>query len=320
MPNLNIAVLGPKGYAKNIGKSGTESDITFINLKKGEDTVTIIEPSRYPERLAPLYYAVAMSDAALLVIDEITPTLGEMVIMLDVMGIRSGVIVLRNYLDKSQIAPLIRGTVLEEYAFVEDDPILLRERFLAMAAEITYPDPTPDTGFVMIDHAFNVKGIGTVVLGSVEKGTIHQHDTVTVLPGEMTCQIRSIQKHDEDAKEAYQTDRVGLALKNISADDLERGMVMTTDSSIQVTQEISGTAQIVRFWPEPLREGLVVHIGLWTQFVTGRITAVENEADWHTCSVTIELEKEIAYLPGERAVIHYLDGGKLRIAGSVLLN
>jgi len=320
MPNLNIALLGPHGYAKNIGKSGTESDITFINLKKGEDTVTIIEPTRYPDRLAPLYYAVAMSDSALLVIDEITPMLGEMVIMLDVMGISSGLIVLRNYLDKSQIAPLIRGTVLEEYEFVEDDPIVLRERFLAMAAEITYPVPTPETGFVMIDHAFNVKGIGTVVLGSVEKGTIHQHDTVTVLPGELKCQIRSIQKHDEDAREAYQTDRVGLALKNISAEDLERGMVMTTDSSIQVTSEISGTAQIVRFWPEPLREGLVVHIGLWTQFVNGRVTAVENDSDWHSCSVKIELEKDIAYLPGERAVIHYLDGGKLRIAGSVILN
>ncbi|KAF1073232.1 Elongation factor 1-alpha [Methanogenium sp. MK-MG] len=188
-----------------------------------------------------------------------------------------------------------------------------------MAAGITYPVPTPETGFVMIDHAFNVKGIGTVVLGSVEKGTIHQHDTVTVLPGEMTCQIRSIQKHDEDAKEAYQTDRVGLALKNIPAEDLERGMVLTTDSSIQVTSDISGRAKLVRFWPEPLREGLVVHIGLWTQFVNGKITAVENDPDWHTCSVVIELDKDIAYLPGEKAVIHYLDGGKLRIAGSVIL-
>ncbi|WP_254059178.1 EF-Tu/IF-2/RF-3 family GTPase, partial [Methanogenium sp. MK-MG] len=198
-------------------------------------------------------------------------------------------------------------------------PIELRERFLSMAAGITYPVPTPETGFVMIDHAFNVKGIGTVVLGSVEKGTIHQHDTVTVLPGEMTCQIRSIQKHDEDAKEAYQTDRVGLALKNIPAEDLERGMVLTTDSSIQVTSDISGRAKLVRFWPEPLREGLVVHIGLWTQFVNGKITAVENDPDWHTCSVVIELDKDIAYLPGEKAVIHYLDGGKLRIAGSVIL-
>ncbi|WFN35385.1 elongation factor Tu [Methanogenium sp. S4BF] len=313
-------MLGPHGYAKNIGKSGTESDITFINLKKDDDTVTIIEPTRYPDRLAPLYYAVAMSDSALVVIDAITPVLGEMVIMLDVMGIESGMIVLQNYLDKSQIAPLIRGTVLEGYEFVEDNPIELRERFLSMAGEITYPDPIPGTGFVMIDHAFNVKGIGTVVLGSVEKGTIHQHDMVTVLPGEMTCQIRSIQKHDADAKEAYQTDRVGLALKNISAEELERGMVLTTDPSIKVTSEVSGTAKVVRFWPEPLREGLVVHIGLWTQFVTGRITSVTNEADWHSCSVVIELDKEIAYLPGEKAVIHYLDGGKLRIAGSVILN
>ncbi len=320
MPNLNIAVLGPHGYAKNIGKSGTESDITFINLKKDDDTVTMIEATRYPDRLAPLYYAVAMSDAALVVIDAITPMLGEMVIMLDVMGVTSGMIVLQNYLDPSQIAPLIRGTVLEGYEFVEDDPIALRERFLTMAAEITYPDPIPKTGFVMIDHAFNVKGIGTVVLGSVEKGTIHQHDMVTVLPGEMTCQIRSIQKHDADVKEAYQTDRVGLALKNIDAEALERGMVLTTDSSIKVTSDVTGRAKIVRFWPEPLREGLVVHIGLWTQFVTGKITSVKNEADWHSCSVVIKLDKDIAYLPGEKAVIHYLDGGKLRIAGSVILN
>ncbi|NLB01670.1 MAG: elongation factor Tu, partial [Methanomicrobiales archaeon] len=48
MGNLNVAVLGPAGYAKDLGKKGTESDITFYNLKKGEDTVTIIEPTRYP--------------------------------------------------------------------------------------------------------------------------------------------------------------------------------------------------------------------------------------------------------------------------------
>jgi selenocysteine-specific translation elongation factor len=291
-----------------------------VNLKKDDDTVTMIEATRYPDRLAPLYYAVAMSDAALVVIDAITPMLGEMVIMLDVMGVTKGMIVLQNYLDPSQIAPLIRGTVLEGYEFVEDDPIALRERFLTMAAEITYPDPIPATGFVMIDHAFNVKGIGTVVLGSVEKGTIHQHDMVKVLPGEMTCQIRSIQKHDADAKEAYQTDRVGLALKNIDAEALERGMVLTTDSSIKVTSDVTGRAKIIRFWPEPLREGLVVHIGLWTQFVTGKIVSVKNDADWHSSHVVIKLEKDIAYLPGEKAVIHHLDGGKLRIAGSVILN
>jgi selenocysteine-specific translation elongation factor len=86
MGNLNVAVLGPAGYAKDLGKKGTESDITFYNLKKGEDTVTIIEPTRYPERLAPLFYAVSMADAALVVLSSITPTLGEWVLMLNEAG------------------------------------------------------------------------------------------------------------------------------------------------------------------------------------------------------------------------------------------
>ncbi|MDD4300096.1 MAG: elongation factor Tu, partial [Methanomicrobium sp.] len=61
MPNLNVAMLGAPEYAKNVGKKGTASDIVFYNLKKGEDTVTIIEPLRYPERLPPLFYTASMA-------------------------------------------------------------------------------------------------------------------------------------------------------------------------------------------------------------------------------------------------------------------
>ncbi|MFA7198866.1 MAG: elongation factor Tu, partial [Methanoculleus sp.] len=97
MGNLNVAVLGPPGYAKDLGKKGTESDITFYNLKKGDDTVTIIEPTRYPERLAPLFYAASMADAVLIVVSEITPTFGEWVLMLNEVGVEQGYIVLENY-------------------------------------------------------------------------------------------------------------------------------------------------------------------------------------------------------------------------------
>ena len=57
MGNITVAIIGAQGYGKNIGKKGTITDITFYNIKKGEDTVTLIEPTRYPERLAPLFYA-----------------------------------------------------------------------------------------------------------------------------------------------------------------------------------------------------------------------------------------------------------------------
>lgn len=53
MENLMIAVLGTSSYASDLGKKGTSTDIILYNLKKGEDTVTFVEPTRYPERLAP---------------------------------------------------------------------------------------------------------------------------------------------------------------------------------------------------------------------------------------------------------------------------
>jgi len=143
MGNLNVAVLGPEGYAKSLGKRGTASDITFYNLKKGDDTVTFIEPTRYPERLAPLFYAASMADAALIVVSEITPIFGEWVLMLDEVGVGRGYIVLQNYLVPEDLMPFLRGTVLERYEFVDEDPIALRDRLLAEAHTRAPSDPVP---------------------------------------------------------------------------------------------------------------------------------------------------------------------------------
>jgi selenocysteine-specific translation elongation factor len=60
MPNLNIAFLGPADLAKELGKKGTSTDITFYNMKKGDVTITVIEPSRYPEKLSSLFYTASL--------------------------------------------------------------------------------------------------------------------------------------------------------------------------------------------------------------------------------------------------------------------
>lgn len=318
MPNLNVAVLGPHGYAKTVGKAGTESDITFYNLKKGEDTVTIIEPSRYPERVAPLYYAVAMSQSAILVVDAITPEFGECVVMLDCAGIKSGYVILRNYIDRSQIDPLIKGTVIENYTFMEDDSIVLRESLLADAAKVERV-VSDIPGTVMVDHHFNVKGIGTVILGGVVKGTIRTHDSVKVLPGERTAQIRSIQRHDDDCTDAVPYDRVGLALKNITADEIDRGQVVTTDDSIKIGDSFKGRIKIVKYWNTPMKDSMVIHLGHWMSYVSGRIDSVTDDSDPKNPEVEISLEKDIAYFPGDKAIVHHLDAGKLRVVGTIVL-
>lgn len=318
MANLNIAILGATDYAKELGKKGTASDLTFYNLKKGENTVTFIEPTRYPERLAPLFYAVSLARKAIVVVDQINPAFGESVIMLDCAGLKDGIVILRNYLSREQIAPLIKGTVVDGYEFLEDDKNALRERLLEEAAKMESSFDS-ETGTMPVDHFFNVRGIGTVVLGSVVEGAIRKHDELAVLPGNKTVQVRSIQKHDADFDCASAGDRTGIALKGIDVEELDRGTILTNDKSLRQTSSLAAKAMIVKYWPSPIKEGMVLHLGHWMQFIPARVEKVASGSDWHAPELGLKLDKMLVYRPGSRAVLTYPEGGKLRVVGTIEL-
>jgi selenocysteine-specific translation elongation factor len=165
-----------------------------------------------------------------------------------------------------------------------------------------------------------VKGVGVVVLGFVAQGMIKKHDMLRILPTEKTAQIRSIQKHDDDAENAIKGDRVGLALKNIESEDLDRGFVLTNDPAIKHSTTISGKAQLVKYWPAPLKEGMVLYAGHWMQFLPTRLEKVIVNGDWRMPILTLTMEKALVYSPNARVVLHYLEGGKLRVVGSLIIS
>jgi selenocysteine-specific translation elongation factor len=317
MGSLIVAVIGGQSYSGTFAKKGTSTDITLYNLKKGEDTVTLIEPARYPERLAPLFYTASEAKKAVVVVDELNAALGESLVMLQCCGVGSGYFILRNYVSKEKIDPIIKGTILEKYEFLQDDPNVLREKLLNDAVELK--NPPSAVGIVPVDHAFNVKGVGVVVLGVVVNGGIAKHDALNVLPGAKKAQVRSIQKHDADFDTAVEGDRVGLALKNVEVEDVDRGTVLTTDPAIKASKTIKAPASLVKYWQTPIKEGMVLHIGHWMQFLNSKVEAITDEGDWHKPTLTLALEKELVYRPGDKAVLMYLDGGKLRVAGIITL-
>lgn len=318
MANLNVAVIGPNDFAKDLGKKGTASDITLYDLKQGTDTVTFIEPTKYPDRLAPLFFSVSMADRAIVVVEAINAQLGECIVMLQCAGVKQGYIILRNYLAPEQLAPLIKGTVLEAYRFVEDDKNSLRLMLLEEAKDRPAPEDRRK-GAVPIDHFFNVKGVGTVILGYVAYGRIEKHDELKVLPTNRTALVRSIQKHDDDFDDAVYGDRVGLALKNIDVEQLDRGYVLTADDSMKCDATITAQAELVNYWRTPLKEGMVLHLGHWMQFLAARVESVKDGGDFRRPTVTLALDRPIIHPPGSSAVLMYLEGGKLRVAGSLTL-
>ena len=75
----------------------------------------------------------------------------------------------------------------------------------------------------------------------------------------------------------------------------------------------------MKYWQSPLKAGMVLHVGHWMQFISARVESVENEGEWQRPILELGLEKELVYLQGDRAVATYLDGGKLRVAGTIEL-
>jgi selenocysteine-specific translation elongation factor len=312
MSNLNVAVLGAKGVAGEIGKKGTVTDVTFFELKKGTDSVTLIEPTRYPEKLSSLFYACENSEFAILAVDAVDSFLGETIVMADCVGIDKGWIVLRNYIQPEQVKPLIAGTCLEGYGFVDYDPIVMRDELLALSAEHGRVPGEGTRGTCPVDSHFNVRGVGTVVLGSVADGYFRKHDKMTVFPLKREVVLKSIQKHDNDADDAVKGDHVGLALRGIESGELDRGYVLTTDPEVTMSKRIAGKINLVKYWKNPLKDGNVMHLGHWMQMVPCRVSA---EGD----GFVFETETELIHRPGDRAVLMYLEGGKLRVAGTVSL-
>ncbi len=322
MGNITVALLGSLEYGSSIAKKGTSTDITLYNLKKGEDTVTIIEPTRYPERLAPLFYACALAKKAIVIVDEINSTFGEQLVMLQCSDIKSGYIILRNFVPKEKIEAIIKGTSLEKFEIIPDDPNALREKLLVEASQ---QKPTelsagqPAVGAVPVDHSFNVKGVGVVVLGIVVYGTIQKHAVLNVLPAAKNAQVRSIQKHDEEFDLAWEGDRVGLALKNVEVENLDRGTVLTNDPAIRTSTTIKAQVSLVKYWQTPIKAGMVMHIGHWTQFITAKVETVTETDDPKKPLLTLTLDKPLVHRPKDKAVLMYLEGAKLRVAGTIEL-
>ncbi len=312
MTNLNVAVLGCPGYSRELGKKGTESDITLYNMKKGETTVTIVEASKYPEKLQSLFYAAGFGDFIILVVDEINASFGETVLMLDCLGKKEGIIIPRNYITKEQLSRFINGTVVEGYEIIEENLPLLREFIMGKAEALVKGDDSP-TGGVVVDHHFNVKGIGTVALGVVRWGQIHRHDKLRAYPTEKIAQLRSIQRHDTDFETAEAGNRVGLALKNIEPSDIDRGTLLSNDESVKQTTLIEGKLDLVKYWTKPVEKGMTIHIGKDMQFIAG---AVEDSAEE---IIRVNIQKPLTYRDSENATMLYLNGGNLRVVGSIKL-
>jgi len=235
------------------------------------------------------------------VVSEIDAYFGEMLLALHYMRIERTAFILQNYHTAEEIEMFLGEIPLKKHEFLEDEPGRIREHLLNIAG--MRKEKEAEGGTVAIDHFFSVRGVGTVALGTVVRGSIRKHDDAMLLPLKREVHIRSIQKHDDDFEIASKGDRVGLALKNVDSGEMKRGDVITTEE-LFVGDRMEVEFIKNPYWRGEMRENTLFHVGHWMQFMPARM---EEEK--------IYVYKPLVYERSARLLIAHLDVGIPRIVG-----
>lgn len=289
---LTVAVVGANGIAQELGKKGTASDLTLFNEVHDERAVTLVEPTQFPEKLAPLFNALAMADHCLLVVSELSRPVAETIAVVELAELP--VTVARGPgVGEAELARALKGSRLEALPVVATDPPTLRSVIDGLA-------PTPRDGptRVVLDHAFPVKGVGAVALGLVRSGTVRAHDKLRLWPTPKVVEVRSLQVHDVDRKEVGAGERVGVALRGVEADELERGQELAPDGALEVgTALAGGSLDRCRYYRGDAGTGAQIHLSVGLQVVPAELTRLEPNR------VGLAPDRPVVYAPGEPAYL-----------------
>jgi selenocysteine-specific translation elongation factor len=269
-PGVTVAVVGAPDIAKELGKKGTASDVTLFNTVHDELAITLVEPTQFPEKFSPLITALAMADRCLLVLPELTRPVAETIATVELTEVPT-VVVLGPAVGEAEVSRAFKGGRLASAPRVPLDLPKLRELVESWTApSMEGPVRVP------IDHAFPVKGVGAVALGVVRRGTLRAHDRLRLYPTPKLVEVRSVQVHDVERKEANTGERVGVALKGIEADELSRGQTLAPEGSLFAGAAITlGRLDRCRYYRGDAGPGAQLHLALGLQVAPATLDALE---------------------------------------------
>jgi selenocysteine-specific elongation factor len=161
---------------------------------------------------------------------------------------------------------------------------------LARAAEaVERPERFAATR-LWIDRAFSLRGIGTVVTGTLWSGSIAAGDLLRLEPARRTVRVRSVQVHDQPVEEARAGQRVAVNLPAIERGELHRGDALVEPGHYPVSYRLD----VVLAELEPVPAAVKVHLG--TADVAARVVRSGRFAQ-------LRLDEPVVAAHGDRLVL-----------------
>ena len=305
MRSVNFVVLGEQTIANGFGKKGTMTDLTVYDRKESDIIRTWVVPNGFPEKIQPLLQAINISEYVIFYVASLDRYTGEQILALDMLKKKDGIISHSYEVDENRLNSMIKGTVLQNYKRVNSPDI---------KEELTKLPPILKDGSVqiVIDHCFDVKGVGTVVLGKVLQGTVNQYDNLVHLPSGADVMVKSIQMHDDDVKQAVCPARVGLSLKGIKPDEVGRGDIITSDKSLEVKSEIEFDFKQSPFYKGEVSVNQMCLVSVGLQIKAAKFSSVSP--------VKLTLDKPIICRKNDICLLVKPESTTIRVIGSGKIN
>ena len=150
--------------------------------------------------------------------------------------------------------PIIHGSALK--ALESDSTDInapeyecIHELMKAVDEYIPMPERETDKPFMMpVEDVFSIKGRGTVVTGRIDRGVVHTGDPVEIIglqEKSMTSVVTGVEMFHKLLDEGMAGDNVGLLLRGIGREDVERGMVVAKPGSITPHTKFEGEVYIL---------------------------------------------------------------------------
>ena len=235
---------------------------------------------------------------------------------------------LKKYDFPGDEVPVIKGSALKalEAQSADDEaakPIL--ELVKALDEYIPEPVREVDKPFLMaIEDVFSIEGRGTVVTGRVERGIIKPGDEIEIVglrPTQKTTAV-SLEMFNKTLDEARAGDNIGILLRGLKKEDVERGQVVAKPGTITPHTEFEAEVYVLTKEEggrhTPFFSGYKPQFYIRTADVTGEVTLPEGTEmvmPGDTVNLKIKLIQPVAIEEKQRFAIR--EGGRTVGAGVV---
>ena len=317
----------PISYA-DITKGGTVRDesktvtiaVSHVEYESDKRHYAHVDCPGHADYVKNMITGAAQMDGAILVVDASQgpmPQTKEHVLLAKQVGVPAIVVCLNkcDLVDDEEMLMLVEEEIkdlLEKYDFDKDTPIIQassqgaldgEEKWVNAIGELLeacdngVPDPVreEDKPFLMcIEDVFSIEGRGTVVTGRVERGIIKKMDEVEIVG------LRDVQKTVATDLEMFRKlldearagENVGVLLRGIKKDQVERGQVLAKPGTIQPHTKFKGEVYVLT-----KEEG-----GRHTPFFTNYRPQFYFRTTDVTGSLTLEGDIEMV-MPGDRVTV-----------------